>query len=207
MGDLLGHSEPEDLRLVGDLAACARTVRRLNLSGLVLWGGRNVPAWAASLAEYFSEHHVATSVIGVPASVQSDLPRTEQTIGFDTVCKLLASIVGNLATQAASSGMLWCLVRIPGHSVSQIAVEIALETHPHVLLTGGIMDNESLGLPEVTQMICDAIEARGRDGRNFGVVLIPDQLLSSVSEMRQLFEGLAQIRQACPEELEAPQSG
>lgn len=69
------------------------------------------------------------------------------------------------------------------------------------------MDNESLGLPEVTQMICDAIEARGRDGRNFGVVLIPDQLLSSVSEMRQLFEGLAQIRQACPEELEAPQSG
>ncbi|CAK0802524.1 unnamed protein product [Prorocentrum cordatum] len=206
--DLLGQSQPEDLDTTGgDFAACAKTVRRLQLSGLVIWGGTSTHSWTVGLAEYFSEHQVSTSVVAVPASVQSDLPLVEQSLGYDSVCKMFASIVGNLATQAASSGMLWCFVRIPGRSISHIAAEIALQTHPHVLLTGQTVEDQSLGLPEVTQLICDVVEERAREGRNYGVVLIPDQLLSSVREMRQLFGELAMIRQAFPDVLEAPQSG
>ena len=44
---------------------------------------------------------VKTHVIAVPASVQSDLPLIEQTLGYDTACKLYSSIVGNLSIQVA----------------------------------------------------------------------------------------------------------
>lgn len=198
--DLLGHSEPSDLRHeAAELAACAQTCRKLKLDGLVVWGGRNAHSWTATLAEYFAAQHVATRVVGVPASTQSDLPLVEQTLGYDTVCKLFSSIVGNLATQAASSGKMWCFARIPGRSISQIAAEVALETHPHVVLMAAEMDQQNVGLPEVTQMICNVIDARSRDGKHWGVVLIPDQFLASVREMRQLFEEIEQILMACPE--------
>ncbi|CAE8643908.1 unnamed protein product [Polarella glacialis] len=207
--DLLGQSQPEDLPSLGqDLSACAATVKQLQLDGLVVWGGRNVHSWTARLSEYFAEHKVSTRVVGVPASVQSDLPLIEQTLGYDTVCKLFASIVGNLATQVASSGKLWCFVRIPGRSISHIAAEVALETHPHVVLMSADTKEEAqLGLTEVTQMICNVIEARNRDDNNYGLVLIPDQLLASVAEMQQLFAEVGQIHKHCPDALEGLESG
>jgi len=209
--DLLGQSQPEDLlRLGSDFAACAQTVRNYKLDGLVVWGGRNVHSWTPRLSEWFVEHKVQTVVIGVPASVQSDLPLIEQTLGYDSMCKLLASIVGNLATQAASSGKTWYFVRIAGRSISHIAAEVALLTHPHVVLTSSFSgDNnlDQLGLPEVTQMICDVIEARSKEGKNYGVVLIPDQMLASVREMRQLLEEMQEIVRMCPEVLDSIESG
>lgn len=197
--DLLGQSQIEDLNILGqNLAACAATVRKLQLDGLVVWGGRNVHSWTARLAEYFQEQQVPTRVIAVPASVQSDLPLIEQTVGYDTVCKLFSSIVGNLGMQTASSGKVWCFVRIPGRSISHIAAEVALETHPQVVLMSADSGKEQLGLHEVTNMICNIIEARCREDKNYGVVLIPDQLLASVREMKQLFEEVAQIYRAFP---------
>jgi len=198
--DLLGQSQPEDIaKLGGDLQSCASTCRRLKLDGLVVWGGRNVHSWTARLAEYFAEHKARTCVVGVPASVQSDLPLIEQTLGYDTVCKLYSSIVGNLAIKAASSGSIWCFVRIPGRSISHIAAEVALLTHPHVVLMSSDTGNEQLGLTDVTQMICNVIEIRSKEGNNNGVVLVPDQLLASVFEMKQLFREIYEIYTACPE--------
>lgn len=198
--DLLGQSQPEDIaKLGGELQSCASTCRRLKLDGLVVWGGRNVHSWTARLAEYFAEHKARTCVVGVPASVQSDLPLIEQTLGYDTVCKLYSSIVGNLAIKAASSGSIWCFVRIPGRSISHIAAEVALLTHPHVVLMSSDTGNEQLGLTDVTQMICNVIEIRSKEGNNNGVVLVPDQLLASVFEMKQLFREIYEIYTACPE--------
>jgi len=201
--DLLGQSQPEDLsRYADSLASCAATCRKLELDGLVVWGGRNVHSWTARLAEYFVDHQVPTRIVGVPASVESDLPLIEQTLGHDSVCRLFAYMVGNLATQAASSGMQWCFVRIPGRSISHIAAEVALETMPHVVLVSSELDNEDMGLSEVTQRICNVIEARSREEMNYGVVIIPDQFMAAVREMHQLFAEVQQIRRARPEVLD-----
>lgn len=204
--DFLGRSDPGDLLTVGeDLSRCAKTARDLRLDGLVLYGGRNVHAWTARLAEFYAKKQISTRIVAVPASTQSDLPLVEQTLGYDTVCKLYAAITGNLATQTASSGNLWCFTRIPGRSISHIAAEVALETHPHVLLMASNLerDQQQLGLTEVTQLICNVIEKRSHENKHYGVVLIPDQFLASVREMRCLFEEIDEILQACPETVEA----
>jgi len=198
--DLIGQSEPSDLRTLGeDLSLCARTAIEQNLDGLVIWGGRNVHAWTSRLAEYFVEHQVPTRVLAVPASTQSDLPLVEQTLGYDTVCKHYASIVGNLTTQAASAGKLWCFIRIPGRSMSHIAAEVALQTHPHVVLMVSELEQQNMNITEVTQLICNVIETRAREDKNYGMVLIPDQFLASVREMRRLFEEIDEILQVVPE--------
>lgn len=203
--DLLGQSQPEDIPKLGhDLRSISHTISRLKLDGLVVWGGRNVHSWTARLSEYFVEHKIRTCVIAVPASVQSDLPLIEQTLGYDTACKLYSSIIGNLSIQAASAGMIWCFVRIPGRSISHIAAEVALMTHPHVVLMSADTGNEQLGLTDVTQMICNIIELRSRQNTNFGVILIPDQLLTSVFEMKQLFIEIREIKDACPDLFESP---
>ncbi|CAE7390447.1 PFP-ALPHA [Symbiodinium sp. CCMP2592] len=103
------------------------------------------------------------------------------------------------ADSAASSGSIWCFVRIPGRSISHIAAEVALLTHPHVVLMSSDTGNEQLGLTDVTQMICNVIEIRSKEGNNNGVVLVPDQLLASVFEMKQLFREIYEIYTACPE--------
>merc|ERR1719428_1470724 len=59
-----------------------------------------------------------------------------------------------------------------------------------------------MGLSEITELICDVVQRRSQDDKNFGVVLIPEQLMGSISEMRQLCKEIDQIRQVFPEALE-----
>eukprot|EP00928_Gymnodinium_smaydae_P039198 TRINITY_DN26820_c2_g1_i1.p1 TRINITY_DN26820_c2_g1~~TRINITY_DN26820_c2_g1_i1.p1 ORF type:complete len:1392 (-),score=327.66 TRINITY_DN26820_c2_g1_i1:11-4186(-) len=204
--NLMGQSEPEDLESSAadpsgrfSNAACAKAVQELNLDGLVIWGGTKAQTWTAALSEHFLECGVTTSVIGVPASVQSDMPLVEQTLGYDSMTKVLASVLGNLSTYAASLGKTWLFVRIAGRSISHITAEISLAVHPHVVLSSST--SVWTGLMEVTEMICDVIESRHREGKNYGLVLIPDQMLGSIREVRQLIEELAQIQQLAPHKL------
>ena len=75
-----------------------------------------------------------TRVLGVPASVQSDIPLIEQSVGFDTAAKVFGSIAGNLAADAASSKKWWYFVRISGYSSSHIAAECMLQCHPQLVI-------------------------------------------------------------------------
>lgn len=204
--DLLGHSE-DNLLQQSDLAACAATAERLHLDGLVVWGGRTGHQWTARLAECFAERGLATCVVGVPGSGEPDFPFMEQALGFDTQCKQLSSVVGNLAAQAASSRKIWFFVRVSGRSPSHLVGEVAMATHPHVVLTAEVIRAENMGLAEVTQTICNAIEARSREDKNYGVVLIPDRILEAIHEMRHMFAEVEQIRQMRPRAFDGILSG
>eukprot|EP00747_Dinoflagellata_sp_TGD_P041259 gnl/TRDRNA2_/TRDRNA2_141377_c1_seq1.p1 gnl/TRDRNA2_/TRDRNA2_141377_c1~~gnl/TRDRNA2_/TRDRNA2_141377_c1_seq1.p1 ORF type:complete len:518 (+),score=76.43 gnl/TRDRNA2_/TRDRNA2_141377_c1_seq1:102-1556(+) len=204
--DLLNDTEDERLLQEGqNLAACVATVEKLQLDGLLICGGRSVLAWTARLAEYFAEQNTQTCVIGLPAAIESDMPLIEQSLGHDTACKQFAAVVGNLATDAASSQKKWYFVRVPCGAL--LAAEVALQTHPHLVLISEELEVESLGLHEVTQMICNVIEARSKEGKNYGVVLIPSRLILSVLEMIRLFQEVEEIRACCPEVLEGLESG
>ena len=66
-------------------------------------------------------------MIGVPATIDGDLYNNgiEASIGFDTACRVYASLVGNLATDAASARKYWYFVRMMGRSPSHITLECA----------------------------------------------------------------------------------
>ena len=107
---LLGRSA-DVIRSPEHLAQAEAACAKFNLNGLVLVGGPVSNSDTALLAEHFEARRVPTRVIGVAATIDGDLYHNgvEASIGFDTASRVYASLVGNLATDAASARKYWCV--------------------------------------------------------------------------------------------------
>ena len=185
--DMLGRTETP-LKTRAELASCVDTCRKLGLEGLVVVGGIGTHADTALLAELMlASSDVKTCVIGVPASVENDIPFVEQTLGHDTACKVYASIVGSLATLAASSKRQWCFVRISGRSLSHLVAEVALQTHPNLVL----LSKKFSSLSQIVALVCDLITERAKAGFDFGILVFPESILGDLEEVRRL---VAEVR-------------
>eukprot|EP00400_MALV-I_sp_L67-5_P001285 gene1285-163_t len=190
--DLLGRSQSA-LGQGESLLKCAKVLKKHQFDGLVVIGGVGTHADTALLAEICHEMQVPTRVLGVPASVQSDIPLIEQSVGFDTAAKVFGSIVGNLAADAASSKKNWYFVRISGYSSSHIAAECMLQCHPQLVILSEEVAARRMDLSDITNNICEVVVARAEVKRYFGVVLIPDGLLAHVPEMRTLVREIDEL--------------
>lgn len=183
--DLLGRSQSA-LGQGEGLWKSARVLQKHEFDGLVVVGGVGTHADTALLAEICHEMQVPTRVLGVPASVQSDIPLIEQSVGFDTAAKVFGSIVGNLSADAASSKKWWYFVRISGYSSSHLAAECMLQCHPQLVILSEEVAARRMDLSDITNTICEVVVARAEVKRYFGVVLIPDGLLAHVPEIRAI---------------------
>ncbi|KAF4674979.1 hypothetical protein FOL47_008428 [Perkinsus chesapeaki] len=183
--DLLGRTDLT-LRTNEDLIACARTCRKLSLDGVVVVGGVGTHADTALLAETMARMQIPTKVIGVPASVENDIPLIEQTLGYDTACKVFSNIIGNIATLAASGTREWYFIRICGRSMSHIAAECALHAHPNLFLISEEVRARNMTLQDLITLVCDVILKRCQQGMDYGVVLIPESVTDALDELKEL---------------------
>ena len=116
---------------------CRETCAALNLSGLVVVGGDDSNTNAAFLAENLRS--IGTQVIGIPKTIDGDLqvPGLLQIpFGFHSACMAFATEVGNLNSDCKSDLKYWHFNRLMGRSASHIALEVAFQTHPNVILIG-----------------------------------------------------------------------
>jgi diphosphate--fructose-6-phosphate 1-phosphotransferase len=174
-------------------AACAK----LSLDGLILVGGPVTGSDTAMLAEYFESKGVRTRVLGVPATIDGDLYSNsglEASIGFDTACRVYASLVGNLAKDAASACKYWYFVRMMGRSPSHITLECANLTQPNVALIGEEIEAKRMTLAEVVAELADVVELRAREGKHFGVCLIPEGLIEYIPQVNALLKEIETAR-------------
>ena len=179
--EMLGRTE-HPIRTSTELAACVRTCRKLRLDGLVVVGGLGTHADTALLAEAVATARLPTRVIGVPASIENDIPLVEQSLGHDTACRVYSGIVGSLATLAASSKRQWCFVRISGRSLSHVLLEVAMQTHPNLVLVAEEIAARRLSLADTVNLIADLITERANNGYDFGVVIFPENILTKFDE-------------------------
>ena len=128
-------------------------------------------------------HKLPTKIIGVPSSVENDIPLVEQSLGHDTACRVYSSIIGSLATLAASSKRQWCFVRIAGRSLSHIVTEIGLQTHPNLILVAEELTARRMSLADTVNLISDLITERARNGLDFGIVIFAESILETVEEI------------------------
>jgi pyrophosphate--fructose-6-phosphate 1-phosphotransferase len=197
--DMLGRSmdvirSPEQLTLAE--ASCAK----FKLDGLVLVGGPVSNSDTALLAEHFAAKGVPTRVIGVPATIDGDLHNNgvEASIGFDTACRVYGSLVGNLAKDAASACKYWYFVRMMGRSPSHITLECANLTQPNVALIGEEIEARRMTLADIVSELADIVEARAKDGKHFGVCLIPEGLIEFIPQVNALLKEVASARRVQP---------
>lgn len=174
--------------------AC-RNALELKLDGLVIIGGDDSNTNAQKLSEIFVQKNIGTTVVGVPKTIDGDLKNEfiEASFGFDTAAKVYSEMIGSVACDTSSSKKYWNFIKLMGRSASHIALECALETHPNICLIGEEIKAKKMSLHSVVESICKPIVHRANEGKNFGIVLIPEGIVEFIPETEHLIKELDKV--------------
>lgn len=181
---------PEQFSKVG------QTVRESELDGLVIIGGDDSNTNAAFIAEYFLEHGIDCSVVGIPKTIDGDLAVGKYlpiSFGFDTATKVYSELAGNLTQDAASAVKYYHFVKLMGRTASKITLEVAMQTKPAVTLISEEIAEKNMSLEAVVDYVTDIIARRRIQGINHGVVLVPEGLIEFIPEMKTLIQELNHV--------------
>ncbi len=174
------------------LAAAKNNLLKNKMDALVVVGGDDSNTNACMIAEYLKQQGVDIAVIGVPKTIDGDLKneQIETSFGFDTATKIYAELVGNIERDMNSARKYWHFVRLMGRSASHITLEVALKTHPNVVLVGEEVLAKKMTLGQVVGQLTDLIVKRAKAGKNYGIVLVPEGLIEFIPEMKELISAL-----------------
>lgn len=185
--DLLGSGRTK-IESPEQFASVKDRVLELQLEGLVIIGGDDSNTNAAFLAEFFVKEKVPCSVIGVPKTIDGDLRNhyVELSFGFDSACRTYSETIGNIARDARSAKKSYYFIKMMGRHASHVTLECALQTHPNMALISEELLAQGAKLSDVTKTLCDMICERSTRGKEYGVILIPEGMIESLSDCRTL---------------------
>lgn len=189
--DLIGSSRVK-IETDEQFISSAKTMKDLQLDGLVIIGGDDSNTNAALLAEYFLNHQINTKVVGVPKTIDGDLRNEYIQIpfGFDSATKTYSEIIGNTLTDALSARKYTFFIKLMGRTASHIALECALQTHSNLTLIGEEVQAQNRTIKSLTDEITDLIIERSKAGKDYGVILIPEGLIEFIPECKKLIKEL-----------------
>lgn len=192
--DMIGSGRTK-IETEEQLESALATVEELKLDGLVVVGGDDSNTNAAVMAEYFRAHGSKCSVVGVPKTIDGDLRSDwiEMSFGCDTACKTYSATIGDIMRDALSAKKYWYFIKLMGRSASHITLECALQTHPNVTLISEEIAKHGWTLLDVTKQIADVVLARAAEGKNYGVVLIPEGIVEFMPEFKTLISELNRL--------------
>jgi pyrophosphate--fructose-6-phosphate 1-phosphotransferase len=192
--DLIGSGRTK-IESEEDKRKAQETIVALNLQGLVIIGGDDSNTNAAVLAEHFLANNVPCSVVGVPKTIDGDLKGhgIETSFGFDTATKTYSATIGSIARDALSAKKYYFFIRLMGRSASHITLECALQTRPNFVLIGEEIAEEKRSLQQIVSQLADMVAKRAEDGKNYGVILIPEGTIEFIPEVRLLIQELNKI--------------
>lgn len=189
--DLIGSGRTK-IETPAQFKAAESTVRKHRLNGLVIVGGDDSNTNAALLAEYFVANQCDTVVVGVPKTIDGDLKTdaVEISFGFDSAAKNYSETIGSLMRDALSAKKYYYFIKLMGRSASHITLECALQTHPNLALISEEVAAERKSLKDLIDSICDLICERAKDGKDYGIILIPEGVVEFIPEVKCLIEEL-----------------
>ncbi|XP_019420567.1 PREDICTED: pyrophosphate--fructose 6-phosphate 1-phosphotransferase subunit alpha-like isoform X2 [Lupinus angustifolius] len=187
--DLLGRTK-DQIRTEEQVNAALAASKSLKLDGLVIIGGVTSNTDAAYLAETFAAAKSPTKVVGVPVTLNGDLKNAfvETNVGFDTITKVNSQLISNVCTDALSAEKYYYFIRLMGRKASHVTLECALQSHPNLVILGEEVAASKLTLFDITKQISDAIQIRADQGKNHGVILLPEGLIESIPEVYALLK-------------------
>ncbi|PXF44921.1 Pyrophosphate--fructose 6-phosphate 1-phosphotransferase [Gracilariopsis chorda] len=175
--------------------AVRNTVEQLDLDALVIVGGDDSNSNAMKIAEHFKQHQLKCCVNGAPKTIDNDLrnAQVQVSFGFDTAAKSYAESIASLAFDAVSARKAYHFVRVMGRSASHIALECALQTHPNLCFIGEEVKHNSTTLLDVVRTVVDLIQQRSLQGKNYGVIVLPEGLVEFMPDVEALIAELNEI--------------
>ncbi|MFI3176180.1 MAG: diphosphate--fructose-6-phosphate 1-phosphotransferase [Eubacteriales bacterium] len=185
--DIIGSGRTK-LESNEQFAVAVEVCKKHGITAIVIIGGDDSNTNAAVLAEYFAANNTGIQVIGCPKTIDGDLKNEdiECSFGFDTAAKTYSELIGNIGRDANSAKKYWHFIKVMGRSASHVALECALETQPNICLISEEVAEKKMSLSQISDYIADSVEARGNNGMNFGVAVIPEGVVEFVPEFGAL---------------------
>ncbi len=146
--------EPEGVELV------KAAVDADGFEGVVAIGGEHTMSITRRL---HAEHGL--QLVGVPKTIDNDVPCTDFTFGFDTAVQIATDAIDRLHTTAQSHDRVM-VIEVMGRNTGWIAVFSGM--------AGGA---DAIVIPELeltVEEICEAINARHERGKSFSIVVVAE---------------------------------
>ncbi len=139
----------------------ARTIEKMNLDGMIVIGGDGSFRGATKLTREFG-----LPVVGVPATIDNDIPGTDISIGFDTALNIAIEAVDKVRDTAQSHGRIF-VIEVMGREYGLLAAQTAIATGAEEVL-----------LPEIPFRM-DDVARRIKDGYDRGkshaIIIVADK--------------------------------
>jgi 6-phosphofructokinase 1 len=188
-GTILGTSNSGDTLRGANEKKHAELVKgglqELGAAGLLVIGGEGTQGMAQSLIR------AGINIIGIPKTIDNDLPDTEQTIGFASCVDLVAESVLRLRSTAESHDRIM-IIEVMGRDSGYIALHGGIAGGAQIIL-----------LPEIKfsyEKIIEKIRQRKQQGRKYSLVVVSEgaspegeePLYRGISPQQRVLGGIGQ---------------
>ncbi len=140
------------------------------IDGLIVIGGDGSMRGAAKLTDS------GVAAIGVPGTIDNDLPYTDSTIGFDTAVNTAVSAIGNLRDTSSSHGMV-SIVELMGRNCGDIALFAGIASGGDIIL----VPNEEYDEMEICRKV---IDGKNR-GKHHCLIVVAEGASISGNELKK----------------------
>ncbi len=151
----------------GDPERILENIKKLNLHAIVSIGGEDTQGAAFKLSE------MGVNVVGIPKTIDNDLPGTDYTFGFDTAVNIAMEAVDRLHTTAESHNRVM-VVEVMGRHTGWIATFAGIAGGADIIL----IPEKPVDMDEVYE----TIRKRHKRGRNFSIVVVSEGIKLPVED-------------------------
>ncbi len=158
-GTFLQSARCKEMRTEPGLRLACDNIKGLGIEGLVVIGGDGSLRGAQAISQQ------GIAVIGIPASIDNDIPYTSMSLGVDTALNNIIRAVDNLKDTASSHNRTF-VVETMGRNCGYLAAISAIATGAEFCL-----------IPEQPYdiaQVCSELRNRYREGRTNSVIIVAE---------------------------------
>lgn len=159
-GTILGTSRTNPFKVEHGVEQLKANWKNLDLDALVAIGGEDTLGVAAKL---FEQENLA--VIGVPKTIDFDLPGTEYTLGFESALAVIMESIDRLRSTAESHARIF-VVEVMGRHAGHLALQGGIAAGAQVIL-----------IPEVDfelSRVITLLQERKKQGNRYSIVVVAE---------------------------------
>ncbi len=158
-GTILGTSRTNLFKDPQSANKAIANIKKMGLDAIIAVGGEDTLGAAARLSQR------KVPIVGVPKTIDNDLPCTDFTFGFDTAISIATEAIDRLHTTAESHNRV-LVVEVMGRHAGWIAAYAGLAGGADIILVPEY--------PFTVEEVCEAIRRRHDAGKFFSIVCVAE---------------------------------
>ncbi|MBR2578392.1 MAG: 6-phosphofructokinase [Erysipelotrichaceae bacterium] len=161
-GTILGSARLPEFKNEEVVTKACETLQNSEIDAICVIGGDGTYRGAASLTKH------GINCIGIPGTIDNDIPGTDYTIGFDTALNTIVDCVDKLR-DTSSSHHRCSIVEVMGNRCGDLAIYAGLSTGAEILIT------PETGFDE--DAVVERLAYLERQGKNHAIVIVTEKLV------------------------------